>query len=72
MTDQSMTQQAFTTILEHFVATGRAPHYSELADLLSVDVEEARELQRAAVAAAPICELLAGSRHGSHRVLGSL
>lgn len=54
MTDQSMTQQAFTTILQHFIATGRAPHYSELADLLNVDVEEARELQRAAVAAAPI------------------
>ena len=54
MSDQSMTQRAFTTILKHFVAMGRAPHYSELGDELDVGVEQARELQRAAVAAAPI------------------
>ncbi len=54
MIDQDMTQRAFTTILEHFVATGRAPHYTELAETLGTGVEEARELQHAAVAAAPI------------------
>lgn len=54
MTDENMTQRAFTTILEHFVATGRAPHFTELADILGIGVQEARELQRAAVKASPI------------------
>ena len=53
MTDHALTQVAFTTILEHFVATGRAPHYTELADALGVDLDQARELQRAAASAAP-------------------
>jgi len=53
MSNGAVFQMAFTTILEHFVATGRAPHYTELADLLGVDVDDARELQRAAAAAAP-------------------
>lgn len=48
-----MIQQAFTTILTHFVATGRAPHYTELADMLAVDLDTARELEREAAAAAP-------------------
>ncbi len=53
MSDQDMTQRAFTTILAHFVAAGRAPHYTELADTLDVDLDTARELQRDAAAAAP-------------------
>lgn len=54
MNDQSLIQRGFTTILEHFVATGRGPHYSELADALGIGMEEARQLQRAAADAAPI------------------
>jgi hypothetical protein len=54
MIGQDLTQRAFTTILEHFVATGRAPHYAELAEALDIGSEEAREVQRAAVEAAPI------------------
>jgi hypothetical protein len=54
MIDPNLTQRAFTTILEHFVANGRAPHYAELADALEIDPEEAREVQRAAVEAAPL------------------
>jgi hypothetical protein len=54
MIDQDLTQRAFRTILEHFVATGRAPHYAELADVLDIGSEEAREVQRAAVEASPI------------------
>lgn len=54
MTDQETTQRAFTTILEHLVATGRAPHYTELAELLHIGVQEARDAQRAAVDASPI------------------
>ena len=53
MLDGGLVQAAYTSILQHFVATGRAPHYAELADLLDVDVDEARDLQRAAAAAAP-------------------
>jgi hypothetical protein len=54
MIDQNLTQLAFTTILEHFAATGRAPHYAELADALDIGSEEAREVQCAAVEAAPL------------------
>lgn len=54
MTDQSLVQRGFTTILEHLVSFGRAPHYSELADALGIGMEQARALQRAAAEAAPI------------------
>jgi hypothetical protein len=54
MIDDNLTQRAFTKILEHFVQTGRAPHYGELADALGIGLEEAREAQGAAVQAAPI------------------
>lgn len=39
-------QITYTNILEHFVRTGHAPHYTELAEMLDVGVDEARELQR--------------------------
>lgn len=54
MVDEAITQRAFTTILEQFVASGRAPHYTELAEKLGIGIHEAREAQRAAVAASPI------------------
>jgi hypothetical protein len=54
VTDPNLTQRAFTTILEHFVVTGRAPHYIELADALNIGVQEAREVQRSAVEASPV------------------
>jgi DNA-directed RNA polymerase specialized sigma subunit len=54
MTDQKLAQRAFTTILKHFVETGRAPHYAELADALGIGSEEAREVQRAVVETAPL------------------
>lgn len=44
---------AFTTIMRHFVEAGRAPHYTELAALLGATPDDARDLQHAAVAAAP-------------------
>jgi hypothetical protein len=47
-TEETMVQRAYTSILEHFVKTGRAPHYSELANILGVTPDEARELQREA------------------------
>jgi len=54
MSDKNLTQRAFTKVLEHFVATGRAPHYGELAGALNIGVEEARDAQLSAVEAAPI------------------
>ena len=54
MSDQGLVQRGFTTILEHLVSLGRAPHYGELADTLGIGMEEARGLQRAAADAAPI------------------
>jgi hypothetical protein len=52
--DSVLVQRGFTAILEHFVAFGRAPHYTELADALNIGVEDARLLQRIAAEAAPI------------------
>lgn len=46
-------QDAYTTILKHFIEHRRAPHYVDLARILDLDVEEARILQREAAAAAP-------------------
>lgn len=44
-------QRAYSAIQRSFIDQGRAPHYTELARSLGVDVEEARRLQREAVAA---------------------
>jgi hypothetical protein len=44
-------QRAYSTILQHFIDHGRAPHFTWLAKDLGVDVDEARRLQREALAA---------------------
>jgi hypothetical protein len=44
-------QEAYSAIQKSFIEEGRAPHYTELAGLLAVDVEEARRLQREALTA---------------------
>jgi hypothetical protein len=54
MANPGLVQHAFTAILQGFVATGRAPHYAELADQLDIGLEQARILQSEAAAAAPI------------------
>lgn len=46
MAEAALVQRAYTTIVEHFVKTGRAPHYTELAETLGLTPDEARELQR--------------------------
>lgn len=61
MTDQTGTQRAFTAILRHFVTAGRAPHYTELADILDVGVDEARDLAAAGRGRGSDRQLLAGS-----------
>lgn len=55
MPDPADVQRAYTAVLEHLVASGRAPHYTELAERIAVPVEDARELQRAAAKAAVGC-----------------
>jgi len=47
-TEETLVQRAYTSILEHLVKTGRAPHYTELAQTLGVTPDEARHLQREA------------------------
>ncbi len=56
--EEKMVQQAYTSILEHFIQTGRAPHYTELGYILGVGPEEAKDLQRKAAEAGTGCYLL--------------
>ncbi len=55
MADSMLAQEAYTAIVRHFVDTGRAPHYTELAELLGLKPAEARDLQREAAEAAVGC-----------------
>ena len=55
MAEETLVQRAYTIILKHFVRTGRAPHFTELAAMVGVHPEAARELQREAAAAATGC-----------------
>lgn len=48
MEETTLVQRAYTAVLEHFVKTGRVPHYTELAATLGLRPEEARQLQRKA------------------------
>ena len=34
MAESALVQKAYTTVLKHFIKTGRAPHYAELAERL--------------------------------------
>jgi hypothetical protein len=43
---------------QHFIETGRAPHYTELAGTLGVQPGEAREVQRQAAEASVACWLV--------------
>jgi hypothetical protein len=53
--EETLVQRAYTSVLEHFVQTGRAPHYTELAHTLGVEPDEARDLQREAAKAGVGC-----------------
>jgi hypothetical protein len=54
MSEISSVQSAYTAVLEYFIEHGRAPHYVELANILDINIDEARVLIRDAAAAAPI------------------
>ena len=58
MADSELIQKAYTTIVKHFIATGRAPHYTELADTLELKPDEAKQVQREAADAALACWLV--------------
>ena len=61
MVDAALVQQAYTTILQHMIHTGRAPHYTELAETLGLAPDEAREVQREAADAGVACWLVEGT-----------
>ncbi len=52
MAEPIIIQQVYTTIVEHFIHTGRAPHYTELASMVGIHPDEACGLQREVAAAA--------------------
>lgn len=54
-------QAAYTETLHHLIAHGRAPHYTELAGVLDIPVDEARRAQAAAAEAGVGCWMLEGT-----------
>ncbi len=54
MSDDSLIQRAYTSVLEHFIEHGRAPHYVELAQLLDIRIDDARVLIRDTASSDPI------------------
>ena len=55
MQESTLVQKAYTAVVEHFVKTGRAPHYAELAATLGLRPEEARQVQHEAAEASIAC-----------------
>jgi hypothetical protein len=55
MEEATLVQRAYTAVVEHFVKTGRAPHYTELAGTLGLRPEEARQLQHKAADSSIAC-----------------
>jgi len=55
MEEARLVQRAYTAVVEHFVKTGRAPHYTELAGSLGVSPEDARQLEHKAAESSLAC-----------------
>ncbi len=55
MEETALAQRAYTAVTEHFMKTGRAPHYTELAATLGVPPDEARQVQHKAAESAIGC-----------------
>ena len=55
MEETTLVQRTYTAVVNHFVKTGRAPHYTELAETLGVRPEEARQLQHKAADSSVAC-----------------
>lgn len=58
MAKSTLVQKAYTAVIKHFIRTGRAPHYTELAETLELKPNEARDVQREAAEAAIACWLV--------------
>jgi len=48
MQETTLVQRGYNAVVEHFMKTGRAPHYTELAATLGLRPEEARQVQHKA------------------------
>ncbi|MGC8490712.1 MAG: hypothetical protein ACP5SH_03130 [Syntrophobacteraceae bacterium] len=55
MEDTTLVQRTYTAVMEHFIGTGRAPHFTELAKTLGLSPEEARQAQHKAAEASLAC-----------------
>jgi hypothetical protein len=55
MEESTLVQKAYTAVVQHFVKTGRAPHYTELGAILGLSPEEARLAQHRAADSALAC-----------------
>ena len=55
MDENVLIKRAYTAVLDHFIRTGRAPHYTELAAALGLEVEEARQVQHKTADSALAC-----------------
>lgn len=55
MEDATLTQRVYTAVIEHFIRTGRAPHYTGLAKTLGISPEEALKEQRKAAESTLAC-----------------
>jgi hypothetical protein len=44
MADTALLDRAYSEIMRRFIKTGQAPHYTELANALRLDMEEGRSL----------------------------
>ena len=42
--DRAMVQTTYTTVMQHFIDHGRAPHYTKLAMMLGTDLPHAKAL----------------------------
>lgn len=55
MDKNALVQRAYTAVIEHFLKTGRAPHYTELAATLGLQPEKARQVQHKAAESSIAC-----------------
>lgn len=53
--DANLVQLAYTTIQKHFMQTGRAPHFTELAVALEITPDETIDVQQKAAEAGVGC-----------------
>lgn len=53
MTDVELLDRGYSTVMDRIVAAGTAPHFTELADVLGIELADARELVHELVALTP-------------------